>query len=90
MAKVVLKDFFATWCPPCKMQGPIIEELEKEYGKKVTFEKVNIDANQAEAEKFNVMAVPTLIILRDDKEFKRIVGLSNKEMLKELLTQAMK
>ena len=90
MAKIVLKDFFAAWCPPCKLQAPIIEALEKEMGKKVSFEEIDIDKNASEAGEFNVMAVPTTIILRDGKEVRRFVGLIQKDALKKALEEAMK
>lgn len=81
MIKVI--DFFASWCGPCQMMKPIIEEIEKELKGKVEFTKIDIDQNGAEASKYGVMGIPTLIVLKDDKEIGRKVGMTSKvELLK--------
>lgn len=80
MIKVV--DFYADWCSPCKMMAPIFEELEKEFSGKVEFEKVNVDADQARAQQYGVLSIPTFIILKDDKEVDRTVGGRSKEAFK--------
>lgn len=90
MAKIVLKDFYTEWCPPCKIQKPIIEQLEKEFGSKVKFEKIDADKNQKDAECFEIAAVPTTIILKDGKVVRRFVGLIQKDALKVALEEAMK
>lgn len=81
----VLVDFTATWCPPCKILTPIIEELAKELKSKAKIVKLDIDGHQALAQKYGVMSVPTMIIFKDGKETKRIIGLRTKEELKKEL-----
>ena len=78
----MLIDFWATWCGPCMRQGPIVEELAAEG---YTVGKVNVDEEPGLAQQFQVMSIPTLIIFRDGKEAKRLVGLTPKDTLKALL-----
>jgi len=82
---VVLVDFWATWCPPCRIQGPIVEELAKEIGDKVTISKLDVDYNKNTAGKYGITNIPTLIIFKDGKEVKRFVGVQQKEALKQTL-----
>lgn len=84
---VTLTDFWATWCPPCRMQGPIIEELDKEMGDKVKFTKMDVDQNQATPASFGIMSIPTLIIKKDGKVVNKLVGLHGKDQLKDILNQ---
>lgn len=84
---VTLTDFWATWCPPCRMQGPIVEELDKELGDKVKITKMDVDANQATAAEFDIMSIPTLIIKKDGKVVNKLVGLHSKDQLKQVLAQ---
>ncbi|MEG1895723.1 MAG: thioredoxin [Oscillospiraceae bacterium] len=81
----VLVDFWATWCGPCKMVGPIIEELSKELEGKVVVGKIDVDEQQSLAQKFGVMSIPTLVIFKNGAEVKRAVGFKSKEQIKELL-----
>ncbi|MDV0446365.1 Thioredoxin [Methanosarcinaceae archaeon Ag5] len=76
-----LIDFSATWCGPCRMQKPILDELEKKYADKVNFRVVDIDELPDMARAFNIHAVPTLVVLVDGKEVSRFVGVSSKEKL---------
>ncbi len=85
MATVKLLDFWAPWCGPCKVMNPIIEELEKELGDKVPVEKINVDENQEMASKYGVMSIPTYIVLKDDKEIGRKIGVTGKQDLLKLL-----
>lgn len=84
---VTLTDFWATWCPPCRMQGPIIEELDKDMGDKVKISKMDVDANQNTPAEFGIMSIPTLIIKKDGKIMEKLVGLHNKDQLKQVLSQ---
>ena len=72
-------DFWAEWCGPCKFMEPIIEDLEKELAGTVEFEKINVDQNQDRAASYQVMSIPTYIILKDDKEQERIIGATSKD-----------
>jgi len=76
--KMVFIDFYATWCAPCKMMSPIIEEIAKEY-KEVKFVKIDIDNNEELAIKYNVMSIPTMIIMKNGEVAKTFVGVTNKE-----------
>ena len=83
--KPVLIDFFATWCGPCKMMSPIIDEIAKEVGNDVKVGKVDVDENQELAIKYDIMSIPTIIIFKNGKVEKTFVGLRDKEeILKEL------
>ena len=84
---VTLTDFWATWCPPCRMQGPIIEELDKDMGDKVKISKMDVDANQNTPAEFGIMSIPTLIIKKDGKMMEKLVGLHSKDQLKQVLSQ---
>lgn len=79
--KPVLVDFYADWCGPCNAMAPVIEELAKELEGKVKVGKINVDENPDIAVEYNVMSIPTLIVLKNGKEEKRLVGLRNKEEL---------
>jgi len=81
----VLVDFWAPWCGPCQTMGPIISELAEEMNGKVKIGKLNVEENPETAQKFSVMSIPTLIIFKNGKEIKRLVGLQAKETLKEEL-----
>jgi thioredoxin 1 len=72
--QLVLVDFFADWCMPCRMMAPVVEELAKEYAGKVLVGKINVDENPATADRFQVYSIPTLIILKAGVEVDRIVG----------------
>lgn len=69
-----LVDFWATWCPPCRMMAPIMDNVEKILEGQVAFAKVDTDANQETAAKFDIMSIPTFIIFKDGKEITRLVG----------------
>ena len=78
---VSLVDFWAPWCGPCRMQGPIVEEIAGEMSDKAKIGKLNVDENQAVAAQFGVSGIPTIIIFKDGKEAERFVGLQPKETL---------
>ncbi|CAG0953935.1 MAG: thioredoxin [Candidatus Methanoperedens sp.] len=90
MSKVVLMDFFAEWCGPCKMQDPIIAELKKKFGDKVEFKKIDVDNNNELAAKFTVHAIPTLVIEKDGAVFKRYTGVTRLNVLEADLNEALK
>lgn len=81
----VLVDFFADWCGPCRMQGPIIEDLAKETSGKSKVGKLNIDQHPAIAEKYGVMSIPTIILFKNGEAKQTFVGLQGKEGLKSEL-----
>lgn len=86
---IALVDFFATWCGPCRMLAPIIEELAEEYknNPEVKIGKINVDENQALAEEYGVMSIPTLILFKNGQKIETIIGLRDKETLKELINK---
>ena len=82
--KPTIIDCWAEWCMPCKTLSPIFEELSKEI-KNADFYKLNVDEEQALANKLEVMSIPTLVIMKNGKEIERIIGFSNKGALKAKL-----
>ncbi len=80
--KAILVDFWAPWCGPCKAIAPILEDLATELGAKVQICKVDVDHNTELAQKFNIRAIPTLLLFKDGQLKEQIVGLTNKADLK--------
>jgi thioredoxin 1 len=78
---LVLVDFFATWCGPCRMQSPILERVYDELKGKVEIYKIDVDECEKTAKNFGVMSIPTLVLLKDGKEVARNVGLLNQDAL---------
>ncbi|MFZ4571510.1 MAG: thioredoxin [Bacteroidales bacterium] len=78
---LVLVDFWAAWCMPCKMMIPVLNEVAEEAGDKVTIAKVNVDEQKATAAKFGIRSIPTMILFQNGKEVKRIVGVKTKDYL---------
>ncbi len=84
----VLVDFWAVWCGPCQMVGPVIEELAEELEGKVVVGKVNVDENQELAQEYSVMSIPTIIVFKDGKEVGKVLGAVGKDQLLELVSKA--
>ena len=80
-----LVDFWATWCAPCRMISPILDELAEETDEGTLIAKVNVDQEQQLAHEYKVMSIPTLILFEDGVEVERLVGVTSKEKLKSLL-----
>lgn len=83
----VVVDFWAPWCGPCKMVGPILDKLAKEYAGKVVIAKVNTDEEQKYAMEFGVQGIPTMIFVNDGKLIHRQVGALPEPMLRDLFDQ---
>lgn len=79
----VLVDLWTPWCGPCLMQGPIIEEVAKEFEGKIKVGKLNVDENRQTAMQYQIMSIPTLMIFKDGKVAERLVGVQSKEVLME-------
>ena len=76
--KTVILDFYADWCGPCKMMSPIVDEIAEELGEKVKVGKVNSDENIDLAEKYGIMSIPTIMIIKNGEVSKTFVGVTNK------------
>ncbi len=83
--KPVMVDFFATWCGPCRMAGPVLDELAKEYKDKVVIGKVDVDEEKDLAQQYGVMSIPTVIVFKEGKEVERITGFPGKEGYEEVI-----
>ena len=81
--QLVLVDFWATWCAPCKMLKPVVEELATEYAGRVVVAELDVDANPVTASKFGVLSIPSLILFRAGKPAERIVGYKPKAYLRQ-------
>lgn len=81
----VLIDFYATWCAPCRALMPIVEELDAEFGAQCKFCRVNIDTQEALAQQFDILSVPTLVLLQNGEIVQRISGLRSHEEIREIL-----
>jgi thioredoxin 1 len=80
---LVVVDCWAAWCAPCRAIAPIVDQLAKDYTGKVVFGKLNVDENPETAQRFGIMAIPTLLVMKDSKEVDRIVGVLPKSELEE-------
>lgn len=83
--KTVLIDFWASWCGPCKMMSPVIDSIAEEMGEEIKVCKINIDEEQNLAIKYNVMSIPTFIVLKNGKEIGRSVGVQDKSEITNML-----
>ncbi len=83
-------DFWASWCYPCKMVAPILEEIASDYSGKIKVAKLDVDENMSTATRFNVMNIPTLILFKDGKEKTRLVGVTPKEEIARKIDEILK
>ena len=85
----VLVDFWAEWCGPCRLMGPILDEMAPAYSGKLKIGKVNVDENQETPSQFGVMNIPTMIVFKNGKESERIVGAMSKADLQKKVDKAL-
>ena len=85
MGKPVLIDFYADWCGPCRLQSPVVEELGRRMGDQLEVKKINVDDNMELANKYRIYVVPTLIIEKDQREIRRIEGLTDVSSLEAMI-----
>jgi thioredoxin 1 len=81
----VLVDFWAPWCGPCRMAGPVLDELAEEYEGKVQIVKINIDNNQKSAGDYDVMSIPTTVLIKGGNEIGRQIGFGGKKVFEDLI-----
>lgn len=86
---VVLVDFFATWCGPCRMMGAILEEVDKEIEGKAKIVKIDVDQNQDLARRFGVMSIPTLILFKNGQMLQKSVGVMQKNQCVDLIKKSL-
>ena len=89
MAKLILMDFYADWCGPCKMQGPIFEDLAKDFNDKVEFRKINVNKEGDLAVEKGIMVVPTIILEKDGVEVQKWMGVTSREELIKAINKAL-
>lgn len=83
----VLVDFFAPWCGPCQMLGPILDNLAEEMGEKAVIAKLNVDENLDKASEYQIMSIPNMKLFKNGEVVEEISGLNNMERLKEIISK---
>ena len=86
---VVVADFYADWCGPCKIVAPIMEKLAAEYDGKAKFTKLDVDDNPAVADRFGIMSIPTLIVFKNGKPVERFVGAAPVERYRSIIERVL-
>ena len=85
---LVLIDFWATWCRPCRMQAPILDQLEQEYDEEeFRIAKMDVDENPETPQQFGIMSIPTLMLKKDGQVVEKAVGVHSKEQLRQMIDQ---
>ena len=84
-SKPVVVDFWAPWCGPCKMLGPVLEEVEKELGEKVDFLKINVDDNPVTSQTYKISSIPTVVIFKNGEVANTLVGFRPKQEIVALI-----
>ena len=85
----VLVDFYADWCGPCKMMAPTVEELAADFAGKAKVGKLNVDQNPEIAERYGIMSIPTLLIIRGGDVFYKAIGVQSKQVIADALNTAL-
>lgn len=85
----VLVDFWAEWCGPCKVIGPVVEDIANDYKNRVKVGKLNVDHNQQTAMKYGIRSIPSLLVFKDGSVFNQIVGSVPRERITKLLEEAL-
>ena len=84
---LVVVDFFATWCGPCRMLGPVLEEVQEEMKDKITILKLDVDEGENTAKQYGIMSVPSMVVFKDGEEIDRLVGFKSKDALVEYFSK---
>ncbi|MFC0234232.1 thioredoxin [Vagococcus entomophilus] len=84
---LVLVDFWATWCGPCRMQAPILDKVEEEYEDQVSFYKMDVDENPETPSQFGIMSIPTLLIKKDGEVVEKLIGVQQKAQLEKVFAK---